>query len=282
MTEDGFPVGQYISTHHNTIIEKLRAAVSSSSCSLLDRPLIDVGVVYAAATVFRLANDHIEVYDDVPLTRLFVLNRKGDTWKDGDSWRDVAIRRLHGRDWTSDVFDYFEGEIENKMFPSMDSRGVLNLVRYGGVVVCTNGNHRLAAAYCWLASTQGDAAKLLKVKTTIVALDRHKIRAVMNVARTSGAVISVCEYPSYWMTQAFPAQFYIKLLSGNDIAYYGLDTDLKLLWSSKKTFGGTFRSFLSPRYCNAHKEVGESLALQRWTEIPMWLLEIMEKDPQFT
>jgi hypothetical protein len=99
---------------------------------------------------------------DVNVTKIEALNR-GDFWETGSNWCQ-ALDKLSGKGWNKNVFDYFRSPVADKHFPAPNSLHELKLSLYGEAAYeCSNGNHRLVAAKCWLLSKYPNDALLRQV-----------------------------------------------------------------------------------------------------------------------
>ncbi|AWU95622.1 hypothetical protein [Azospirillum ramasamyi] len=104
---------------------------------------------------------------DVPIRAVVALGRGDGLLGNRDTWRTIIDRGLHGNGWTHDVFDYFDGEICDRYFPADGANGILELYSVGGAVQCGNGNHRLAGAIGWIASTRPHDPVLRKARVYV-------------------------------------------------------------------------------------------------------------------
>lgn len=262
-------------------IERLRCKVAESVCSLLEREIIDSQVILRAVDAFRISDGTCQkVRCDIPIHSIISLGRKDDTWIGGDTWRDLIMRRLHGTGWPAEVFEYFENEIGDKLFPAPGSRGALEILSYGGVSVCSNGNHRLGAAYCWLAATQGPDAHLKSVNTTIVPIDRKKARMVLKAAQDSHTALSICSVPSPCLASEHPWKLYIQSCSYGKTTYFGLGDDLLKLWPIDKSIPHKIIRLLTDDSYE-ERRFRECLELQHWHPIPQNVLDIWSTEGWF-
>ena len=108
-------------------IQKIRDADQRSTSPLLDRKILDEDSLSKLGDAFQLPIPSHYGYPNVPLKHVFSLGRQNDAWMEGDTWRDVPIKRLHGNGWTDCVFEYFENEIGDKQFDAPGATDTLQL-----------------------------------------------------------------------------------------------------------------------------------------------------------
>lgn len=179
------------------VITEIRSHGNSSLSKHIRNEIVDDQVFRLFGNLFEDKEREIlqNCYVDVPVANIFGLQRLGDTWEHGDSWLDVVNNRLIGEDWNEDVFEYFEGELFDKEFPPISSKGSLELYAYGEAVLCQNGNHRLPAGVCWLASNFGDSYSFKKVALTLFPLDSKKIEQLKAFYRNCSDGVKIYKQP---------------------------------------------------------------------------------------
>ncbi|MBP2311488.1 hypothetical protein [Azospirillum soli] len=123
---------------------------------------------------------------DVPIQAVVALGRADKLLGNRDTWRTIVNKGVHGRGWTHGVFDYFDGDIMDKDFPADGATGMLKLSCIGGAVTCANGNHRLAGAVAWIASTRPHDSVLRKVWVDATPVRRNLVASILEL-RSRGA-----------------------------------------------------------------------------------------------
>jgi hypothetical protein len=113
---------------------------------------------------------------NIPIDKIVALSRKHDAWYDGDTWLDIVQQHLHGTDWNDAVFDYCESSLFEKEFPAPGARGYLELTSYNGLALCDNGNHRLPAMICWLASKYNHKYELKDVSVNLIPFNNQYMK----------------------------------------------------------------------------------------------------------
>lgn len=155
-----------------TAIEKIREVVLNYDEKLLDQKVIerDVSANLALGIFVDLYGNFETNYEDINIKDIMFLSRS-DGWEhDVMSWRELINTWIYGDTWSHNVFEYFEGQIQDKLFPAEGAGHILKIESYGGVLGCANGNHRLVGACCWMACKNGDNAKLQSVYTSTFKL----------------------------------------------------------------------------------------------------------------
>lgn len=261
----------------NPVLDRLRSAVLNSDCPLLYREVI--GATYftrdlrpAAEAAFGLGIPSKTAYVDVPLSSIQALGRENDFWWPGDCWRDLVLERLEASDWTMDCIDYLENPIGDKEFPPPTARGVLELACFGGVTYCDNGNHRLAAAYCWLAATKGAHASLQKVKTSMTLLDRRKIRVVLSLAHEESAEIAIFT-PDALQVMNYGRNTFVRILTRDRCTYYRLAERPELLHAEGHSAGSAVLESLLSFFSDRHRNLVDGFQGMQWVVMPRDVLE---------
>lgn len=259
------------------VLDRMRAAVLHSDCPLLARKVRratyfshELRPVAEAAFGLGLPSKTAEV--DIPLSSIEAISRENDFWYPGDCWRDLVTKRLDASDWPMGCIDYFENPIADNTFPPLTARGILELSCLGGITYCDNGNHRLAAAYCWLAATQGAHAKLQRVRTSMTLLDRRKIQAVLALDEKDAPEIAVF-IPNEVQAMKYGSNTFVRITSKERCAYYRLGDQPELLHRHLGSAGASalqgLRSFLSEEYRDRIK----GYQYMQWTVIPRAIME---------
>lgn len=177
-------------TPDHTVINCIRRATNECRSALLDRTIRHDHDLHGGTNVLAfLESDKPSVTRDfdVPLRSVIALGRSDAS---GMTWRNGLFNYLHGDDWREDTIAYFDGPIGDKPFPAPGSSRPLQLVSYSGVTICSCGNHRLHAAYCWLIATKGDDSFLRSVNTRMQSLHTDRLIALMQLHRR-GLEVSV-------------------------------------------------------------------------------------------
>ncbi len=173
-----------------------------------ESPLLDEPVWVQSKNNFGyFEGQHIgEVFMDVPLSAVSCLGHGNFFYAHTKTWREAALC-LHGSTWDDEIFRYFEGPMQENKFPVSDSMYELKLKAIGGLVVCTNGNHRLVAAKSWLLHKGTTDLKQVKV-------NRYRIDPVMGGlakrALTEKEQLSICPL-------SFEERLYLRLDDGQEI-----------------------------------------------------------------
>ena len=259
-----------------TAITRLKAIAANCPSELLDRPVLDAwGLSHLFGACQWISTTGAEsAHRDVPLRDIVGLGRVNDAWYPGDTWREVVTKRLHGADWTDEVFEYFRGPIGDKDFPPSSARGRLELIEYGGAVFCANGNHRLPAAVCWLAQEVGDDACMRSVYTTICGVSKDRIKALIELRKHGpvsvayGSMLNIA--PIY--IQGAPLPPWI-IRVGEDttaVKIYGVDEtgELREIW---RPVVGIRRLFISTS--TQDKQNTGVLLNRAWSHVPELLLD---------
>lgn len=123
---------------------------------------------------------------DVPIQAVVALGRADKLLGNRDTWRTVVNKGVHGHGWTHGVFDYFDGDILDEPFPAEGATGILELSCVGGAVTCANGNHRLAGALAWIASTRPHDPVMRKVWIKATPVRRNLVASILEL-RSRGA-----------------------------------------------------------------------------------------------
>lgn len=197
-------------------MRKIKLAAAGAGATL------DLEVSATARTVpitgaLRQPGRRRTLFLDVPVRAIVSLGHKIFA-PSAHTWR-ALLAGLHGKTWTDEVIGYFESEIGSQEFPPPDSNLPLELVAYGGIVEADNGMHRLVAAICWLAATQGADAVLRKVRVHLDDVWPTLRRTVVDEVASGHEVEIGLDYLSSrrWLRIDRGEVVEIFLLEGNDM-----------------------------------------------------------------
>ncbi|GAB7534273.1 hypothetical protein [Burkholderia sp. 3C] len=190
----------------------IRNALSAAPAVIVDRPVAHQCEIFAATSGLALPL-YRRAYLDVPLVKIFALSHKSFAEK-AKTWRSL-LDGIHGIGWEHDALDYFESEIGASPFPVPEAARPLRMQAFGGVLICTNGMHRLVAAVCWLAAKDGENARLRKVEVLYSPVNQAALRVIaealdagarVDAARPQGTLIVYLRTHSRGLTKYWAAE----------------------------------------------------------------------------
>jgi len=264
----------------NSVISRIKNEVNNSNSTLINETIIESDIVLLLGDFCGIEGRKNESCIDIPVYSVVSIERNGDFWNDGDSWKDVVNNKLIGKDWDENVIEYFESNMCNKKFPPPTSSGSLQLISYSGITICRNGNHRLAAAICWIASKYGDEGKLKKVNTSLVKLNREKINQIKNKVKNENFRLYLKRISQE------PERINGERIVDNVILFNGVLFELKNngeLIKIKNSFKGNFFSLfsrhilrvLNNKNYNDMEDIDKRLRSDGWLEVPGRLIKLL-------
>ena len=165
--QDPAPIATADVCNGTDALSEIRRLVASCRLPLLDRQIVgdDRGAVSRLIDDVTVpAGVPSPVWMDIPLSAVVGLQRvvgfKGATWRQ-------SLDGLAAQDWDSRVFDYWSGEVRDKVFPAKMAKRALRLECRAGAVLVVNGAHRMAAGMAWLCATRGDDAVYKRARVSI-------------------------------------------------------------------------------------------------------------------
>jgi hypothetical protein len=256
---------------NHDVINQIRDSISDINNGLLYRQIVPPEMLYVLSD-FLGKGESAYQYLNVPLKSIVALSREHDTWYRGDNWKDVVIERLHGDDWPEEVFDYFESDIGDKPFPTSSTR--LELTCYGGVITCSNGNHRLPANISWLLSH--NIRHLKHVRTNMVPLDTEALETLKSFFTRRPQCIDLCIDLNTWGNSFFDSA---KLIKANGIYYSFTKNSIEEIHSQSPPI---FNKIKRTLFDDDFDEKTRALDSQNWVHIPEHLLQLLfEQDTWF-
>ena len=249
---------------NHDVIYRIRDSIADISNGLIHQKIVPPEKLHVLSDFIGRGESRYQ-YLNVPIKSNVALEREHDTWFQGDSWKDVVMSRLYGDDWPEEVFDYFENDIGDKPFPTSSTR--LELTCYGGLITCSNGNHRLPASICWLTSQ--DIGHLKHVRTTMVPLDTQALDVLKDFYFGSTQSIDICVGLNTWGNSFFHSA---KLIKANG-KYYSFKKNLieEIHSQADPIFNKIKRVFIDDSF----NEKNEALESQNWVHIPGHLLQLL-------
>ena len=247
------------------VIKKIHSAALMSTSLLLDEAVFVTGEV----GVERFKGQCLgESFIDVPLATVGCLGHAHfSKSKSGSfSWKD-AVYCLRGDSWGEEVIHYFESPLEDKKFPAENTNYELKLMSIGGLIVCTNGNHRLIAAKTWLVHKFGDRATLKRAKVNRYAMNESMKNLAMEAVEKKSS-IAICRSTSsldHLKIDGEKPEFFVRLGASDFYAVTGevlcpINSVIGSVSLLARIFGG-----------------GKNLASLKWVEVPPLLLTKMLK-----
>lgn len=154
------------------IIDLIRKKVTESNSNLLKNTKLTKNVSNRLEVDFFVDKSFKTEYKDIYVKDIVSLGRNDHWNSEFPSWIELIEKWIYGLDWRDEVIDYFENDIRDNYFPAMGAGGILEMESLGGLLTCSNGNHRLVGAVCWVVSKYGDDAILKKVKVANFHLNK--------------------------------------------------------------------------------------------------------------
>lgn len=221
--------GTWVKTHgearyEQAVAEEAQVIAQAEGCSVTTiREIIADAMAQAASPVLRypvaLNSDYgsvlellfkrrrpTDIFSDIPLSAIIAVDHKNDA-PSATNWEQL-FGGLHATDWTPAQLAYMESEIGLQLFGPDTAHRTLDFSAYGGAVLCTNGQHRLVGAVCWLASrvepgdsgspgNAVDAAPGLRKGAVQRYTLAREVHAILAQAQRSGASVAVAQVPSH-------------------------------------------------------------------------------------
>ncbi len=249
--------------NHN-VINRIRDSIADINDGLIHRKIVSPEKLYSLSDFIGKGESKYH-YLNVPIKSIVALDREGDTWLEGDSWKDVVMKRLHGDDWPEEVFDYLENDIGDKPFPTSNTR--LELICYGGLITCSNGNHRLPAGICWL--TYKNIEYLKYVRTNMVQLDAEALETLKSFCTRTNQSLDICLGLNPWGKQFFDSD---KLIKTNGKYYSFNKSSVEQIHSDVVPIFNMIKRVLMD---DDFAEKTRALESQNWVRISPKLLQLL-------
>lgn len=221
-----WPSGAWVKTHgeahfEQAVAEEAQLIAQVEGCTVTTiRQIIADAMAQAASPVLHtpvaLNSDYgpvlellfkrrepTDIFSDIPLSAIVAVDHKNDAPL-ATNWEQL-FSGLRATDWTPAQLDYMESEIGLQLFGPDTAHRTLDFSSYGGAVLCTNGQHRLVGAVCWLASrvnpgNPGDprvAAPGLRKGAVSRFTLAPEVHAILAQAQRSGASVAVASIPTH-------------------------------------------------------------------------------------
>jgi hypothetical protein len=145
-------------------IEKLREAVLNSNNKLLEEQVVNSSDINFILDKFTIYTENKDYYDDVSIYNIVALCRSDKWIENVRTWRELVNEWITGEGWTNQVFDYFESDIKSQDFPADNAMNTLRFIDYDGLLTCSNGNHRLVGACCWISANNKTELKQVLIR----------------------------------------------------------------------------------------------------------------------
>jgi hypothetical protein len=245
----------------SSAIEKIHNAARDCQSHLLDELVFVAGSV---GVPYFEGRHTCSVCMDVPLAAVGGLGH-GNFFKSIlPSWREASYW-LHGKSWGDEVFQYFEAPLKDNRFPAPDAAGELTFKTVGGLVVCTNGNHRLVAAKSWLVNKFGDQATLRSAQVNCYALDESMQKmAVEALQKKCSLAITTAGFDLHHLRiDGHRPTFFVRLGASSFFA----KTAAGLVLVDSKIESGSWLA----RFFYRERDLASCI----WTEVPPLALEKM-------
>lgn len=263
-----------MSEANHECINLIRQECDNYKDQLLNRKIIENTIITSLADILISDFSSNLHYVDVPLKNVLSIDRIGDTWLSGQSWIDVIRKRIRGDDWTSNVFEYFEGDILDQDFPAPNSRRYLELTSYNGLTICVNGNHRLVAAMCWLATKFGDNYHLKKVRTNIIPFNKDRLLLFKSLCSNSNEI-----YLCRTLSEHEQRKLNSDHIFNADGRFFKIENDIEEI--KVKNDSIFYNLFRSDSMIKENKEIKRILEQCNWLKIPPEVSNLLCKDQWF-
>ena len=249
---------------NHEVINRIRDSIAGINNGLICRQIVSPEKLYALSDFIGKEKSKHH-YLDVPIKSIIALDRERDTWFEGDHWKDVVLNRLHGDCWPEEVFDYFENDIGDKPFPTSNTR--LELTCYGGLITCSNGNHRLPAGICWL--THKNIEHLKHVRTNMVQLNAEALETLRSFCTLTNQYLEICIGLNPWGNSFFNS---VKLIKTNGNYYSFNKSSIEQVHSEvAPILNRVKRVFMDDDFAEKTK----ALESQNWVRISPQLLQLL-------
>lgn len=231
-----------------SVINKIRRVSNSSNSRHIRSKIIDPIELQSLGELLKLQENGYSSVMDVSVQNIISLNRIDDTWFKGDTWLDALNNRLHGKGWKEEVFDYYEKEIDAKDFPAPGAREYLQLNSYNGLIGCGNGNHRLIAGLCWMASKYGDTQAILKkVHVHMILFDENRVLVLKELYKSYDCGIKIFKNELTNSEKDLYETKEDRILMIDEKLYEVSNKDYKLLFELKESLLDKLFRFLNPK-----------------------------------